>query len=433
VAPDGKALPVLNHIKAAEESAIYLLKDFATHGKDATVHRTLRELLAGAARRATLVLVDFLPLPDELRRFAVNFELPWPTAEELELTIRETFQRIRDESVYDVTSKITKREVEQLAQILRGLSCAEAGRVVASAILDDMCLSSDDIPRIIQSKRKLLASAGRLEAVATSVRPEDIGGLANLKKWLQVRKCGFSRQAREFGMQAPRGILILGVPGTGKSLAAKAVAAEWNMALVKLDPGTLYQKYIGETESQLRQALAQAEAMSPVVLWIDEIEKAFASATSSMSDGGLSMRMFGTLLSWMQDHRYPIFCVATANDIESLPPELMRKGRFDEVFFVDLPRPEARAEILAIHMRQRNRAPEKFDLHALAHETEGFTGSELEQIVVGALFAAFHDKVELTNRHLSAEIAKTRPLSVLMAEHVDRLRAWADGRCVPAD
>jgi len=211
------------------------------------------------------------------------------------------------------------------------------------------------------------------------------------------------------------------------------VAADWNMPLLRLDPGMLYQKFIGESESQLRQALSQAESMAPVILWIDEIEKAFASASSSSADGGLSKRMFGTLLAWMQDHRHPIFIIATANDISALPPELMRKGRFDEVFFVDLPSPKAREQILKIHLQRRDRDPNHFDLRSLAALANEFTGAELEQAVMSGLFAAFTEKAELEDRHIASEIQKTKPLAVLMKERITELRNWAKNRCVSAD
>lgn len=432
--PAGKAVTALQHIGKSAHRAVYLLKDLGPHCKDGLVHRTMRDLMATcAANQSTLILVDALPLPDEIRRFAVYYELGWPTADELEDVVKKTFVRIRDESLYEVTSKISKRQVEQLVQSLRGLSCAEAERVVASAVYDDYSLNADDLPRIVEAKRTLLGSAGCLEAIAADVRPEDIGGLGNLKSWLKVRRGGFSKRAEEFGLESPRGVLMLGVPGSGKSLCAKVVASDWNMPLLRLDPGVLYQKFIGESESQLRQALKQAEAMAPVVLWIDEIEKAFASAAAGSADGGLSKRMFGTLLSWMQDHRHPIFIIATANDISALPPELMRKGRFDEVFFVDLPTPRAREQILSIHLRRRNRNPEKFDLTQLAEAAEDFTGSEIEQAVVSALFTAFTQHTELADEHIFEEIGKTRPLAILMAERIRDLRAWAEDRCVPAN
>ncbi|GAB4152104.1 MAG: AAA family ATPase [Planctomycetaceae bacterium] len=433
VVPGGKAIPALKHIGQTANRTVYILKDLGSYCKDALVHRTVRDLMAICAETSsTLIMIDALPIPDEIRRFAVFFEVGWPSSEELTEVAKNTFRRIRDESLYDVKANITKKQMEQLVQTLRGLSCADAERVVASAIHDDYTLSAEDLPRIVEAKRTLLGSSGCLEAIAADVRPDDIGGLDRLKNWLKQRRGGFSKRAVEFGLESPRGVLMLGVPGSGKSLCAKVVASDWNMPLLRLDPGVLYQKFIGESESQLRQALKQAESMAPVVLWIDEIEKAFASAAAGSADGGLSKRMFGTLLSWMQDHRHPIFIIATANDISALPPELMRKGRFDEVFFVDLPTQAAREQILSIHIRRRKREPEKYDLKGLAKAADGFTGSELEQVVISALFNAFSQKKELENVHLYEEIEKTKPLSVIMSERIISLREWAENRCVPA-
>ena len=242
-----------------------------------------------------------------------------------------------------------------------------------------------------------------------------------------------SRQAREFGLDAPRGMLLLGVQGCGKSLCAKAVAADWNLPLLRLDPGVLYQRFVGESERTLRDALAQAEAMAPVVLWIDEIEKAFASSHTDSSDGGLSQRMFGTFLSWLQDHRYPIFTVATANDVSALPPELLRKGRFDEVFFVDLPNAAAREKILAVHLQRRKRDPQQFNTLHIATAIEGFSGAEIEQLVVAAMYDAFAAEQELREEHLLRAASRTRPLAVLAAERIAELRDWAQNRCVAAD
>jgi len=223
------------------------------------------------------------------------------------------------------------------------------------------------------------------------------------------------------------------VQGAGKSLAAKAVATAWQRPLLRMDVGNLYDKYIGETERRLREALRQAEQMAPIVLWIDEIEKAFASAAAQSSDGGLSKRMFGALLTWMQEHRAPVFLIATANDIEALPPELLRKGRFDEIFFVDLPDLDARAQIFAIHLKKRKRDPKQFDVALLAQESEGFSGAEIEQSVISALHDAFAAKQELKTEHILNALKNSPPLSVTMSEKVAELREWAQGRCVPAD
>ena len=226
---------------------------------------------------------------------------------------------------------------------------------------------------------------------------------------------------------------MLGVPGTGKSLCARAVAADWGMPLLRLDPGMLYQKFVGESENQLRQAIQQAEAMAPAILWIDEIEKAFASASATSADGGLSQRMFGTLLSWMQDHREQIFIVATANDISALPPELMRKGRFDEVFFIDLPASDARRQIFRIHLQRRGRDPERFRLDELADASEALTGAEIEESIKGGLFEAYSENRELNTEDILKAIAETCPLSLLMSERIESLRKWAANRCIPAD
>ena len=226
---------------------------------------------------------------------------------------------------------------------------------------------------------------------------------------------------------------MLGVQGAGKSLCAKAIATAWHQPLLKLDPGALYNSYIGESERNLRQALRQCEMMSPVILWIDEIEKGFASAASQSTDGGLSKRMFGTLLTWLQDRQEPVFVVATANDIEALPPELLRKGRFDEIFFVDLPKQAVRGEIFAIHLTKRKRDPQKFDLATLAEASEGYSGAEIEQAVISALHEAFADREGLNTDRILAVLKGSPPLSVTLAERVECLRDWAQGRCVPAD
>ncbi len=428
----GKASAALEYVLDNKgDKELYLLKDLAPHCREPLVQRQLRDLQACPG--VHLLLIDSAPLPEPVRRFTVSLRLPLPDAAELERVVRDTFRSIRETSLCEVSSSLNRRDLEQLVGTLRGLTCTEAARVVASAIHDDYALTAEDLPRIVEAKRNLLQSAGCLEAITVNVAVDEIGGLDRLKQWLARRRGGMSSRARAFGLEPPRGILLLGVQGCGKSLCAKVVAADWGLPLLRMDPGVLYQKYIGESENRLRESLAQAELMAPVVLWIDEIEKAFASASSDSADGGLSQRMFGTLLSWMQDHRSPIFMVATANNIAALPPELMRKGRFDEVFFVDLPSAAVRRQILAIHLRRRKRDPERYALDELAALTEGFSGAELEQMVTAALYSAFAAGEELDDSHLRSEAHTTKPLSVLMAERVCSLRAWAEGRCVPAD
>ena len=260
----------------------------------------------------------------------------------------------------------------------------------------------------------------------------DIAGLTQLKAWLQKRQAAFEdpRRAQEYGLSPPKGLLLIGVQGCGKSLCAKAVAAEWNLPLIRLDPSNLYNRYVGETEKNLRRAIKLAEKMAPVVLWIDEIEKALSQEDA---EGGPAQRIFGTFLAWLQDKKESVFVIATANDISKLPPELMRKGRFDEIFFVDLPADEARQRILEIHLQKRKRDPAKFDIAQLVQRTDGFSGAEIEQAVLAALHAAYARRDELTTAHIRSAIDASPPLSVTMAERVDALRTWAKGRCVPAD
>ena len=428
------ASKALEHVKECLGSHVFIFKDLAPQGKDAKVYRLLKDLIAVCQeKKSTVVLLDSLALPDQVLKLTIPYEIPWPSNEELKSVIKATYKKVRAEVFADVSSKLTGKQLEHLTQSLRGLTKTEAARVIASVIYDDYRLDETDLPRVIEAKRAVLSSSGCLESIGVDFDVSDVGGLSNLKRWLSQRRGGFSKDAHEYGLESPRGVLMLGVPGCGKSLCAKAVASEWQMPLLRLDPGVLYQKFVGESENQLRSALAQAEAMAPVVLWIDEIEKAFASASASSADGGLSQRMFGTLLSWMQDHRHPIFIIATANDISALPPELMRKGRFDEVFFIDLPTQEARKKIFEIHLRRRSRNPDNFDLGKLAEAAREFTGAEIEQVVMSGLFAAYHDRIELTDVHLLDEIGKTKPLAVLNAERITRLRDWAEDRCVKAD
>jgi MoxR-like ATPase len=434
LAEPGKPLTALRYLKESADGGIYVFKDLGAHGKDPQVVRYLRDLYYSPDdRRWTLLLIDAAGLPSDVRRLTVPFEVGWPDEEELRDLVCQTFREIKRRSLVEIEAKLTNRELEQLTQMLRGLTTEEVVRILTAAIYKDNVLDRSDLPRIMDAKRQRLGTLGCLEAIVADVTPDEIGGLKNLKRWLNQRRGGFTARARDYGLDPPRGILLLGVQGCGKSLCAKVVASAWRMPLLRMDPGVLYQKFIGESEARLREALTQAESMAPVVLWIDEIEKAFASASSVSSDGGLSQRMFGTLLAWMQDHRHPIFLIATANNITELPPELMRKGRFDEIFFVDLPGPDDRAMIFAIHLRKRQRDKTSFDLDRLVAATEGFSGAEIEQAVISGLFAAFAQSAECTTEHILTAIQTTHPLSVLMREHVAQLRSWAHGRCVLAD
>jgi SpoVK/Ycf46/Vps4 family AAA+-type ATPase len=379
-----------------------------------------------------LVLIDHCDsLPPVLRGYATRLDLAPPDDKEIEELIKLTIRRVNKQ--HPIEASMTNRELVAVVRNLRGLSRRQIERVIAEVCLDDKKFDAADLPRILDRKRQLIRSEGLLEFVQAPPDMSHIGGLDRLKLWLKQREQALGEEARKFGIESPRGILMLGVQGAGKSLCAKAVATAWKRPLMRLDPGVLYDRFIGESERRLRDALQQAELMAPVVLWIDEIEKGFASAASRSIDGGLSQRMFGTLLTWMQEHQQPVFLAATANDIEALPPELLRKGRFDEIFFVDLPGEASRRVIAEIHLRKRGRDPSKFDSVRLATASDGYSGAEIEQAIVAALHEAFSTKKDVTTELIEQCLRRSPPLSVTMAERLGELRRWAKGRCVPAE
>lgn len=414
------------------KARMYVALDLAGHLKDERTLRATREALQKIESfGGNLILLDAHDdLPPGLDRVASRFEVSFPDREELESIVRQTVRRVNEDAAVQVS--INKRELDAVVRNLAGLDRRQARQVILDVICDDSRFDVSDIPRILARKRRAIG-AGPLEYVEAPVSLDEVGGLKKLKQWLNDRQNCLSEAAAEFGLPPPRGVLMLGVQGAGKSLSAKAVATAWQRPLLRLDAGNLYDRYIGESEKRLRDALHQAERMAPVVLWIDEIEKGFASAASHSSDGGLSKRMFGTLLTWMQEHTAPVFLVATANDIAALPPELLRKGRFDEIFFVDLPDLEARHAILRLHLAKRKRDPKKFDLDTLAEACAGYSGAEIEQGIVSALHQAYAAKAELSTNDVLASLKGSPPLSVTMAERIAELREWADGRCVPAD
>jgi ATPase family associated with various cellular activities (AAA) len=409
-----------------------ILLDITAQLSDPRTLRELRDLIDAVAKaRGHLIFIDHQDLPGVIRSFATPFDISLPLEPEIEHIVKELLRSRKDD--LDLQIDISRRDFEIILRNLRGLSRRQVRQVVLDAITDDHRFDASDINHILAAKRQCLTGDGLLEYIETPASISEIGGMNNLKAWLARRQDALSDAATGFGLTPPRGIFMLGVQGSGKSLAAKAVAAAWARPLLRMDPSLLFDRYIGESERRLNSALAQAEAMAPIVLWIDEIEKGFASAASQSVDGGLSKRMFGTLLTWMQERTAPVFLIATANDIESLPPELLRKGRFDEIFFVDLPKLEARAAIFQIHLAKRKRDPAAFDLPALAAASEGYSGAEIEQAVISGLFDAYSAKTNLTTAILITTLRNSPPLSVTMAERIDELRSWSRGRCVPAD
>lgn len=422
---------LLSQIKSTTTPGIYLLADFHPY-LDEPVHvRLLKDIaIAKAEVDHTLVLISHrLAVPPELERFCARFELSVPDRERVrQAVLLEAQAWSRRRGGRNV--KTNKRMLELLIENLAGLPLADARRLARSAMEDDGAITESDLPEIQKAKFELLGKNGVLSFEYDTARIADVGGLRRLKQWLALRRPVFTGELSKPGLDPPKGILLLGVQGCGKSLAAKAAAGAWGVALLRLDFGTLYNKFFGETERNLRDSLKTAQAMAPCVLWIDEIEKGVAT---DRSDAGTSKRVLGTLLTWMAENRERVFIVATANDIESLPPELLRKGRLDEIFFVDLPDEQTRAAIFRIHLRSRDLDPARFDLPRLARAAEGFSGAEIEQAVVSALYRAYARAGALETEHILEAIGGTRPLSAVMRERIAGLRSWAAGRTVPAN
>jgi len=419
----------LRLIKADPQASLYVMCDLHPFLADnPKLVRLLKEVaMVDAAHAPTLVLVSHAcKLPPEVQRYAARFNLALPSEDELLAIVREEAARWSERN-RNRRVRTDNRTLQQVVKNLRGMSHAEARLLARNLICDDGAITQEDLPELNKAKFELLDLDGVLSYEHDTARFADVGGLANLKRWLgESQRMFFAGE----GVDIPKGMLLVGVQGSGKSLAAKAVAGLWGLPLLRLDFGCLYNKFFGETERNLREALALAEQMSPCVLWVDEIEKGLASGDQ---DGGVSQRVLGTLLTWMAERKSSVFMVATANVIDRLPPELVRKGRFDELFFVDLPEPEIRAEIFRIHLQRRELEPSAFDLAQLAAASDGFSGAEIEQVVVSALYAAQAQQQSVDNGTLLRGIQATSPLSVIMAERLAELRAWARGRTVSAN
>lgn len=420
----------LDFTTALQIPSIFVFADLYPFLDNPTVVRALKEATANAQPGQTYIVTgpDF-SIPDELREQARQWRLKPPSDTEIgdlvDATLRSFVQR-------GLIVDLVPTDRARMVAALRGLSLSEADRLLQKTLLDESTIDTTDISKIRMAKAALLANDGILDLVEQNVGTLDqVGGLEGLKRWLSLRERAVTQGlAEQLGLGTPRGILMTGIPGCGKSFVAKTLATTWGRPLVLLDPARLYSKYIGETETRLTTALASIETMAPVVLWIDEIEKGFAS--SGEGDGGVSRRILGTFLRWMQDHQADVFIVATANDVTSLPPEFLRRGRFDEIFFVDLPEAPARRAILELHMTRRNLAVDEFNMDSLVAATTGFSGAEIESSIVGALYRSLDDEMTVTGDHILDEIAATIPLSQSRPEDVARLRAWAQDRAVPA-
>ena len=415
----GDPLHALEQVFQGREEVIYVFLDMHRHFTPVSV-RLIRDAVWTVKRaRKSLVFVGPSPeIPEELASDATLLFYPPPLLPELE----ELLARTAEQTGVPAPDGPLR---EQLAQALLGLTEREAERVLRRAILDRGALNQAAASAVLREKEQTVRKEGVLEFWRPELSFEDVGGLTRLKDWFAKRRRAFEAAGRRFGLRPPRGVVLVGVPGCGKSLSAKALAADWGVPLLRLDLGRIYASLVGESEGRLRRALATAEAVSPCILWIDELEKAF-SGLGQGRDNGVARRVFGSFLTWLEDRQAPVFVAATANDIQRLPKELTRKGRFDELFFVDLPDAEARRGIAGIHIQRRRRDPSAFDLDALAKASDGCSGAEIEAAVVGGLYRAFADGArDLMDDDIRAALGESPPLARSRARDIERLRRWA--------
>ncbi len=422
---------VLKHIRAVSKPGIYVLLDFHPYLENPVNVRLLKDICIRFKKvPRQLVLVSHkVELPRELTSFSAKFDLALPTEEERKKIVKRVATEYADENL-GLRVQVDAKAYGLLIKNLAGLPVRDTEQLARNAIYHDGAISKSDLPLIMEAKYELLNRGGILQFEYDTAKFSDVGGLEKLKHWLSQRKPAFMNKADAKHLDTPKGVLLIGVQGCGKSLAAKATAGIFGLPLLRLDFANLYDKYHGETERNLRESLKTADVMSPCVLWIDEIEKGLAGRGG---ETGTTQRVLGSFLTWMSQKDSQVFVVATANDISALPPELVRKGRFDEIFFVDLPNSAIRKLIAEIHLQNRGQDAGTFDTAQIATATKGFSGAEIEQAVVSALYAAHAQDESLTTAHVLAEIERTKPLSVVMAERIAILRRWAEGRTVACD
>lgn len=419
-------LTALEQIDKAEDG-LFILKDFHEAWGNAQIKRKLRSLgqKLKYTRKSILVTSWTAKIPEELKDEAVIVNFPLPTSPELEDVL------VNLTHTPGVKVSLTPLGHEKLVQAALGLTASQAQRVFARAVVREGMLDDRAIDLVTEEKKQIIRESEALEFYAVTETPDDVGGLGVLKEWLRLRERAFTQEARAYGLPAPKGIALIGIPGTGKSLTAKMIGGLWRLPLLRLDVGALFGSLVGESEERARRALHLAETVAPCIVWIDEMEKALAHGGL---DSGTSMRVFGAILTWMQEKTAPCFVVATANDIASLPPELLRKGRFDEIFFLDLPTQAERREIFSVHLRKRGRIPADFDLEKLAEYTAGYVGSEIEQAIIDAMYIGFNDqRREFTTADILAAVKRQVPLSISQRETIGGLRNWLrEGRAQSA-
>ncbi|RMH37869.1 MAG: AAA family ATPase [Nitrospirae bacterium] len=419
-------LSALEQIEKSAADCLFVLKDFHDCWGNPQVKRKLRSVAQRLKYTKTSILVTtpVATLPEELKDDAVVVEFPLPRADELEAVLERLTQ------TPGVKVKLTDLGREKLVQAALGLTASQAQRVFAKAIVTDGVLDDRGIGLVTEEKKQIIRESQALEFYPVTETLNDVGGLGVLKEWLRLRERAFTGEARNYGLPAPKGVALIGIPGTGKSLTAKMIGGLWRLPLLRLDVGALFGSLLGEAEERTRRALRLAETVSPCIVWIDEMEKALVGGDL---DGGASQRVFGTILTWMQEKTVPCFVVATANDIARLPPELLRKGRFDEIFFLDLPTFEERKEILSVHLMKRRRLPQDFDVERLATLSQGYVGAEIEQAIIDAMYVGFNAQREFTTEDIAQALKRQVPLAVTARETIEALRNWLrEGRAQSA-
>lgn len=423
----------LREVFETTEPAIFVFRDFHDFITDPNVKRTLRDLSAAlrVSLSTVILLSPILRIPEELEKDLTIVDYPLPGREEIRALLNQIAQDLAGNPTLQVD--LSPESVEAMVDAAIGLTLNEAENVFAKTLVLRQRLSKEEAPLIYSEKRQIIRKSGLLEYIDSTETLESVGGLEMLKEWVVKRRRAMAPGAREFGLMPPRGLLLVGVQGCGKSLAAKAIASELGFPLLRMDVGRLFSKMVGETELNVRRALATAETVAPVVLWIDEIEKGLSGVkSSSASDAGTTSRLFGTIITWLQEKQAPVFVVATANEIEELPPEILRKGRFDEIFFVDLPAEAERREIFRIHLQKRGRDPQRFDIAYLAQISEGYSGAEIEQAIIEALYQVYGVKEDIETADIVLALKQLVPLSRTMREAIQNRRLWAATRTVNA-
>jgi ATP-dependent 26S proteasome regulatory subunit len=410
-----------------EEHTIFILRDFHELWGNAQVKRKLRSVAEKLKQtRSSMVIISpAAQVPDELQNSLVSLELELPTFADIEAVLNHLLE------TPGVSSELSPLGKEKMIQAALGLTADQAQRVFARAIIRDGKLTHKDIELVTAEKKQIIRESEALEFYSALETAENIGGLDNLKNWLKLREKAFSNEAKSYGLPSPKGIALIGIPGTGKSLTAKMIAGLWQLPLLRLDMGALFGSLVGESEERTRRAIKLAETIAPCILWIDEMEKGLSQ---DGGDSGTSSRVFGSILTWMQEKTAPVFMVATANDISRIPAELMRKGRFDEIFFLDLPTLEERKEIVTVHLNKRNRLPVEYDIQTLAEASEGYVGSEIEQAIIDAMYIGFNDGMRnITTEDILKSIKTQVPLSISQKETIHYLRSWLhEGRALSA-